>query len=206
MTFDQDTLVYDSLLDTLGAVVDSREDSDSLAIIGGNYVENHRGEAFWQCDSSTEGGSLEVPWVITSGSLLSLAATETIGPFREDWFIDLIDTEYCLRARSKGFKVLLTMTPLMEHTVGEPQFCRILGRRLTTPNHSASRHYYAARNHLLLLRQYRRREPEAMSSITSARRKETVLMLLCEKGRSAKLWSTLKGVMDGLLGKTGFAR
>jgi rhamnosyltransferase len=83
-----------------------------LAVVGSGYDDEERGPpvpAEMQHDAA--------PWqdmesVITSGSLLSLAAYTAIGPFREDFFIDHVDTEYCLRARLKHYRVIKTRSPL----------------------------------------------------------------------------------------------
>jgi rhamnosyltransferase len=44
----------------------------------------------------------EVLTVMTSGNLVNLTIYNSVGPFREDFFIDYIDEEYCLRLRQKG--------------------------------------------------------------------------------------------------------
>jgi rhamnosyltransferase len=43
--------------------------------------------------------------IISSGSALSAAAYRKLGPFREDYFIEYIDIEYCLRAVSQNVPV-----------------------------------------------------------------------------------------------------
>jgi len=54
-----------------------------------------------------------------SGSLLSLMAFKEIGPFREEFFIDSIDADYCLRLRKKGYKIIVACQAQMKHSVGE---------------------------------------------------------------------------------------
>jgi rhamnosyltransferase len=60
-----------------------------------------------------------VYYLPTSGSLISIEAFREIGPFREDYFIDGIDLEWCFRAWSKGYSCWLSTDTTMEHTVGE---------------------------------------------------------------------------------------
>jgi rhamnosyltransferase len=96
----------------------------------------------------------EVESVITSGCLLSLRAYGVIGPFREDFFIDYVDTEFCFRARSAGFRVIETLAPLMSHTVGAATSHTVFGSKTWTTNHSAERRYYIARNNTVMLREY----------------------------------------------------
>ena len=56
--------------------------------------------------------------IITSGNLLSLRAFDTIEPFMDDFFVDHVDNEYYLMARAKGYYVIVTSKPIMEHRLG----------------------------------------------------------------------------------------
>jgi len=55
--------------------------------------------------------------VITSGSLLPLATYADIGPFREEFFIDFVDTDYCFRARKEVDKLAASIVKIAE---GDP--------------------------------------------------------------------------------------
>src|SRR4030095_5315976 len=76
--------------------------------------------------SDEPGASIERRTVITSGTLLSLNAYDAIGRFRDDFFIDGIDHEYCLRARAKRYRILLMLAPLLVHSIGERKLVRVL--------------------------------------------------------------------------------
>jgi rhamnosyltransferase len=103
--------------------------------------------------------------VITAGSLMSVQAHDTIGPFRDDFFIDGIDHEYCLRARSKGYRVLLSLAPHLVHSVGRRQVKRVLpGLQVVTVNHAPFRWYTIVRNRLTIVREYVGREPSWTAS------------------------------------------
>jgi rhamnosyltransferase len=60
----------------------------------------------------------DLAFLISSGSLIDLAAFAEIGPFREDFFIDGIDIEWCFRARSRGFRAVMAMDEAMPHRLG----------------------------------------------------------------------------------------
>lgn len=60
----------------------------------------------------------DLSFLISSGSLIDLAAFAEIGPFREDFFIDGIDIEWCFRARSRGFRTVMAMDEEMPHRLG----------------------------------------------------------------------------------------
>jgi rhamnosyltransferase len=60
----------------------------------------------------------DLAFLISSGSLIDLAALAEIGPFREDFFIDGIDIEWCFRARARGFRTVMAMDEGMPHRLG----------------------------------------------------------------------------------------
>jgi len=60
----------------------------------------------------------EPSFLISSGSLIDLGALFEIGPFREDFFIDGIDVEWCFRARARGFRCVMAMSEAMPHRLG----------------------------------------------------------------------------------------
>lgn len=203
LTLDQDSDPYQDMLPTLGSVFEDCQYRDRVAMIGSNYIERAWKEPFWKGEASGQQDWVDVVFVITSGSIVSLQAAEVIGPFREDFFIDLVDSEYCLRARGKGYQVILAKKPLMDHGIGEPRWCRLLWKKLTTANHSPLRHYYFTRNHLTLMREYLPAERAAMLATIKPRLKEIVLVLCCERGRWSKLAAMARGAFDAFSAKKG---
>ncbi len=119
--FDQDSTPTPQLLDTLLERAGSM--TAPLGAIGPRLTpppgEGYR--AIWYSD---RGGGLPngqpVDFLPTSGSLLSITAWRTVGPFREDFFIDGVDIEWCFRAWSKGFQIILATDLAMIHRWGQP--------------------------------------------------------------------------------------
>ena len=201
---DQDTEVAADIVEKLLATAASHPDPAHLAVVGSRFRDTTgRGEdqrgldsrgATWQAMES----------VITSGSLLSLPIYAAIGPFRDDFFIDHVDTEYCYRARAAGYRIIETLEPLMAHTVGAPTRHHVLGGFKWTTNHSAERRYYMARNNTVLLREY------GTSKGRAWRYKSFVRCLrLCkriayfEADKSLKIRAVAAGWWDGVRGKMG---
>ena len=154
LLLDQDTQVDDDMVDRLLATLAGFPEGVRPAVIGSRFRDtNGRPPETLPLGAKGENWQ-EVESVITSGSLLSLAAYTKIGPFRDEFFIDHVDTEYCLRARAAGYRVIETLAPLMSHTVGAPSRHRMLWKKRWTTNHSAERRYYIARNNTVLLREY----------------------------------------------------
>jgi len=90
-------------------------------------------------------------FVISSGSLIDLAAYREIGPFREDFFIDAIDLEWCFRAQSVGYTCWIDDAVEMPHQLGQGVIrLPILDMRLA--RQEPSRLYTYARNQMAMLR------------------------------------------------------
>jgi rhamnosyltransferase len=91
--------------------------------------------------------------LITSGSIISLACYQNIGPYSEDLFIDFVDAEFSYRVNANGFKVVQFTNIILTHQIGD----RVLGRSFktfkVTPRiiHSPIRVYYIVRNGLYLI-------------------------------------------------------
>lgn len=86
---------------------------------------------------------VEVDYLIASGCLIPMATLDTVGPMREDLFIDYVDIEWGLRARVAGFQSFGVCNATMRHAIGEAPL-NLLGRKL--PLHTPLRHYYHFRN------------------------------------------------------------
>ena len=141
--------------------------------------------------------------MITSGSLLSLKAYETVGPFRNELFIDGVDHEFCLRLRAAGYRVLITREPLMRHELGRQVRYRLGPVDFAMSNHSARRRYYMSRNRLLIAREYLLREPAWVLRSLATAAAEFVLIPFLEPRPWAKWRAIALGVWHALRGRTG---
>jgi rhamnosyltransferase len=201
---DQDSRIESDMAETLWSILESFPDRERLAIVGSNFWEKHRrspkAHEFDSCGAQWE----EVEAVITSGSLLSLAAYSRIGPFREDFFIDYVDTEYCARARAQGYRALKTRRPLMFHSIGKPTQHRMLWMKKWTSNHSADRRYYLARNHTVMLRESGKYilGSWALVSVASCFRSWKRIALY-EHSKGSKMAAVFLGWLDGVRGIMG---
>ncbi len=92
-----------------------------------------------------------VDYLISSGCLIPMSVLDEVGVMREDLFIDYIDIEWGLRARSHGFQCYGVCGANMEHNLGDKPII-VLGKQF--PSHSPLRHYYHFRNAVCLYRQF----------------------------------------------------
>ena len=92
---------------------------------------------------------VEADYLIASGSMIRASVFREVGLMREDLFIDWVDVEWGLRARSMGYRSYHIPDALMAHNVGDA-VVSILGRDIHV--HSDLRNYYMLRNALYLFR------------------------------------------------------
>lgn len=201
ITYDQDTIVKDALFEIYQSTYSEISIIHKIAIIGSNYFDINSCRYHLQIQSNYDCSWIEQKTVITSGSLISLEAYQEIGPFRENFFIDLVDIEYCLRARTKGFRLFLTLEPTMDHAIGKVKIHNIAGLRLGTTNHNPARRYYMARNHIILVKEYFLTEPLWVISTLYSRLKSILLICFFEDNKVTKLKLTLLGIIDGVFNK-----
>ena len=146
-----------------------------------------------------------VSTVITSGALYDLETYQKIGPFKDDFFIDYVDTEYCLRARQHGYKIVVACDAHLDHRLGERQKRELLGYNHFPTFHSPVRWYYISRNRIPMLRQYAIRFPHWLLYEIVASLYTLARMLLFERQRISKLRAIFLGTIDGIRGRMGKA-
>jgi rhamnosyltransferase len=205
LTLDQDTLIFPGLIQTHAEAFRCDPFPGRLAVIGSNYI--HKVTKRLGNQGITGPGQLagkSMISVLTSGSLVSLSVFQTLGGFREDFFIDCVDHEYCLRARGRGFRVVMTREPVMEHGIGHLTEHQLLWKTFGASNHSPQRQYYIARNSLLLVRAYLGQEPRWILGYLWGWVKLVIRIFLFEQERLAKGKNVVRGLIDGILGRTGY--
>lgn len=204
LLLDQDTEVPAGAVRALENIAVAVEVPSPLAILGARFEDPMQRLSAPIRPAPPGARWDEVQAVITSGSLLSLDAYRQIGPFREDFFIDYVDIEYCMRARRKGFRVLRTTQPWIQHSVGHPRQGRFLWLRKWTTNHSPDRRYYMARNDTVMLRDSGTYSHGAWALKSASRRLQTCKRIaLYEKDKTRKIAATLQGLWDGWRGHMG---
>ena len=100
--------------------------------------------------------------VIQSGMLIPREVWESLGGFREDFFIDLVDTEYEFRLTRAGRPIIAAPGLRMGHRLGTALERRLFGRRFGIPGllpdevtvSTPFRYYYRRRNRIVLNREY----------------------------------------------------
>lgn len=196
LAMDQDTTPLDTLVEGLVAVYKDCSFRERIGMIGSNYIDPNTGGIckqpglLWKKES----------FVITSGSIMPVQAFEEIGPYRDDFFIDQVDHEYCLRLQRCGYEVLFSFHIGMSHPVGKIGVHRLLWKQYKTTNHKAFRRYYRMRNKTVVKREY---SSKLRDSVWRYARKDAFRILLFEDHKFLKIGAIVLGIMDGLRGKMG---
>ena len=204
LTLDQDSVPFPSLVAAGARAFEAHPDRERLAAIGASLVGEDRSSP--ASIPNAAAAYRRVPAVITSGALHSVRAWEWLGGFREDYFIDCVDTEFCLRARARGLDVIAATEPALGHNIGTPTRKRALGRWMMPTNHSPLRRYYMTRNRLSLWRRYARSDGRFVLKDMRQSIREWIGVAFAEGDRPAKFRAGIAGLIDAPLGRFGARR
>lgn len=135
---------YDSKISLLGPTI---QDSRS----GNKYPIIKRKRKFiidWVAPELPREAPGKVPYVIASGAMMSRAAGRL--SLREDFFMDMIDIEWCSRLRRDGGSIYMTPNVVLEHELGEANSdllaTNVEGMAATSVHYNPLQSYYYARN------------------------------------------------------------
>jgi GT2 family glycosyltransferase len=138
--------------------------------------------------------ALEVDFLVSSGTLLAMDAIAEVGLMREELFISYVDVEWCLRSRSRGYRILGCCATSMVHNLGER---RLKIGRYIIPLHSPLRHYYLLRSGV-----YMQRLNYVSRVWKRADRRQLVrsfiFFSIADFPRLQEFLSMLRGIKDGL--------
>tara|TARA_E500000178_G_C16978119_1_gene734380 strand:+ start:860 stop:1780 length:921 start_codon:yes stop_codon:yes gene_type:complete len=148
LTLDQDSSCCSNLISYLSLTFQQCPFKNEIGIIGTNYKEKTTGRILHKKTQENQDWE-EVKNLPTSGCLTSFNAFCNVGEFRKDLFIDYVDTEYCMRIRRHGYKVLISSKVGMVHPLGYYRKSKLHNWLRGTPmitNYDPLRHYYWTRN------------------------------------------------------------
>ena len=144
-------------------------------------------------------GPYSVDIVISSGTAATKEVFEVAGTFDEGLFIDFVDTEWCLRCRSKQISIRVVPAAVMHHRIGSKSIS--LGV-LTIFVHSPIRCYYQLRNCFLLFRKRHIPFLFALRETASVFLSRALLLLFVDQ-RSTYAKAYFRALRDGARGVTG---
>ena len=144
----------------------------------------------------------EVPHCAQSACVHSMNMIRKVGPFREDFFIGMVDVEMQLRAKENGYKIYKLPVSPMEHHIGSGRTESVAGKVVHLGDYGPLRHYYDSRNRILMWREF----PYDYNFKGKARHlfgrfKVCVKILVFEKNKWAKISAIVRGTWNGLFNR-----
>lgn len=142
LTMDQDSFFSTNIIREYFDVLE-REKNDSIIILSPNYLFDRKKFKSYK-------GTKKIKYTMQSGNLLNIKLHNENGKFKDDFFIDCVDYEYCLRANKNGYKIIEVGTAVLKHSPAKTK--KIFGLKYGIC--SPLRIYYQVRNLLWTSREY----------------------------------------------------
>ena len=203
LTMDQDSKASPDMVKKMFNVYNSinREERKDILSIFPNFVD----ERIQSIEENSNMNSYEyVDADITWGILLRNVVFETVGFFDDSLFIDLVDTDFCMRLNEKGIKMIKIRDAVLYHSLGESKTIKGILGSFNTSNHSALRRYYMTRNRFYIWEKYKGLNSFTLNRDKKLFKKEFVKIILGEKDKVNKIKMVLRGYKDykkGIKGK-----
>ncbi|EJB8413273.1 glycosyltransferase family 2 protein [Acinetobacter baumannii] len=139
--------------------------------------------------------SIAVSLVISSGSFIVVNALKEIGPMKDCFFIDAVDTEWCFRALDRGFKIFISNKVVMKHTIGD-KVLNFFGRKIAL--HSPFRRYYIIRNNFYLLKLDYVPKIFAYRDIIFSLMVQLIIIITINNQRKENFFALIRAIRDGV--------
>jgi rhamnosyltransferase len=149
------------------------------------------------------GSQEEVLTAMTSTMLLNLRIWQEVRGFSEQLFIDEVDTEYCLRVKLHGYRVIRLSDVIIPHQPGKAITINTKWGERLVAYHPPSRIYYIVRNFWFLRRFYSNAFPEYI-----AEKKRNVIQkhkeyLKYHPRKIVSAYHLLRGTLHGMIMRLG---
>lgn len=184
LTMDQDSFTSP---DMINIMLNSSESIDNKGIIAPFY-ENRYKTKIQKLNVISE-----IPFAKTSGNLLNLSAFAKAGKFKDEYFIDYVDLEYCMRLRINGFKIVQVHDAVLYHNEGDLEKKKFIFSDVYPWNHHPRRWFYKIRNLLYLEDEYKQHYPRFFRREKIKYLKQFVKVFFYEKNKLIKITNAFKG-------------
>lgn len=154
LTLDQDTVCPVNVIDHLSKYTDI-EDAGIIC-----PAVRYEGWETTETKSQASSDCEEVKACMTSGSLTRIEAWRKVNGFREDYFIDFVDNEFCMKLQLAQYRIIRVNTCSMSHQLGESGTFNFLGIiKIKYTRHAPWRYYYIVRNNRAFIEEYKTHLP-----------------------------------------------
>jgi rhamnosyltransferase len=198
LTLDDDTEVSPGAVARLVRCFTDHE-AEHVGIVWAHWI----GEInFPQTGFGQDDAPRSVERIPTSGCMIRREVFESVGMFREDYFLDFTCYEYCHRITGVGWQVLICPAATVFHRSGDEIIRKFLGRTVVVTNYPAERLFILCRNGFVLYL-WERRSGRYLRQHCRSMAASFVKSILYEREKSRKVLALIRGSVEGLLGHLG---
>lgn len=140
---------------------------------------------------------LMVSFAVASGSLMRVDLFNKVGMFIDKFFIDQIDTEFCLRLLSHDFTIIATSKVVLKHTIGNRKKKKLFFLTIKPNYHSEFRKYTIFRNGVKTVRIYGNKFKGFRILMNRRFVHDFIGVVFFEKHKAVKIKAMLEGILDG---------
>jgi rhamnosyltransferase len=165
LMMDQDSKFINNSLEYYLKGIENYPLKASIPVFCLNYLRESK-------ESSPIAQSQAIDLFITSGSVLNLSLFPVIGDFDEALFIDFVDTEYSLRCKKLGYKIIQFTNIFLVHQLGtlvkRASIKTLFLKKKLKTVYSPIRYYYLCKNNLYIQKKYHDLDAVLMKNIQKA--------------------------------------
>ncbi|MGL4450817.1 MAG: glycosyltransferase family 2 protein [Sarcina sp.] len=193
LTMDNDSIACIDMVNEMIKTYNSFCEKEKLEIVSlaPRYIQEGRYSEI----EKEEGISYE-SLVITSGNLVQISIFNEIGCFKDDYFIDYVDNEFCLRILEAGKKIVQVKSAILEHNLGAVKSKKIFFSSISSTNHSPIRRYYLTRNAMDVYGKYKHLNVRHINNTKRVLFKFALQILLVEDNKLNKIRHMCWGYKD----------
>ena len=134
--------------------------------------------------------------VMTSGNIVNLKAWKSINGWKDYFFIDNVDTEFCMNLNVSGYDVIRLNNVELDHNLGHIKERKLFGKKVFCTNHNYIRHYYMIRNLYYLRDLYIKEYPDFIKYMKRNALSRMKNIIIFEKDKYRKIRNMFRGYFD----------
>jgi rhamnosyltransferase len=205
LTMDQDTTVPDGTVAALHGILKRLcREGKKIGLTAAHAIASDSVPADYRV-LDIDALYVDYPMIVpTSGNLICLQAHQQVGGFDEDYFIDDVDFEYCLKLKKNGYLAAwLPQLPVAHNWGDVTRHDFLFWKNWAASHHSPLRRYYITRNRFYTLSRYKKDFPEMKRLYRRMTYEEWRGILLFEQEKIKKIRSAIVGTVHFFAGRKG---
>lgn len=207
--FDQDTVVPPDFVSNMESEFEKYQDlypNDRIGMLAPNFYDFRLEEYThfarltdhsYQDVSADDDEFKSVSFAVSSGSFFPVSVVAKLGLFIPEYFIDQIDTEYCLRLAKYHYSIIVTPRVVLKHTIGNREKKHLFGLTIKPNYHSRKRKYFIFRNGMRTWIDYGSLFPGFRVLMFKRFVHDFLGVLFYENDKVMKIRAMLSGLIDG---------